>query len=80
MKKILCYLTLPISYILVRFLFFFTELDYELILRLSILITLFSTIIVTFLLLRSQDDKFKTKRKIKWFKGDKEIEDDEDEQ
>jgi hypothetical protein len=38
-----------------------------------------STIIVTFLLLRSQDDKFKTKRKIKWFKGDKEIEDDEDE-
>ena len=70
---------LPVSYILARILFFFINLEYELILRLSLLVMIVSTAVVTLLLLKSQDDKFKTKRKIKWFKGDKEIEDDENE-
>ena len=77
-KKFLCYLTLPTSYILVRVLFFFTDVEYELILRASLLIMLFSTTLITFLLLKNQDDKLKTNRTIKWFKGNKEIEDDED--
>jgi hypothetical protein len=79
-KRILCYLILPISYIVARILFFvFPIINYKLILNVSFLMMILSTIIVTFLLLKSQDDKFKTRRKIKWFKGNKEIEENKNE-
>lgn len=68
-KKLATYLTIPISYILARVLFVFIKTDLDLSLSLSIMFL--STIFVMYLILKPKGDKLKTKRTIKWFKGKK---------
>jgi len=61
--KFFPYISMPMSYVLIRtvFLYFPTSFTNSV----SILFTIFITIIVTFLLLRSKTNKFKSKRDIK---------------
>jgi hypothetical protein len=67
--KILPYLTLPLSYILIRVLFFYVPTEFTN--SASLLVMIFTTIIVTYLLLVRKSDKFKTKREIKMSKKKK---------
>jgi len=71
--KFLPYLSMPISYILIRIVFLYFPTSFTN--SVSLLFTILITILVTFLLLRSKTNKFKTKRDIKLFKkkskGDK---------
>lgn len=60
-KKVIPYISIPLSYITSRILFFYLKIDKSM----SLGIMIFLTIIVMYLLLRPKGDKFKTKRKIK---------------
>ena len=64
-KKYIPYIVLPLSYVLMRVLFYYFPSDYKN--SASLLFMLFSTFIVTMLLLR-KGDKFKTILSIKWRK------------
>ena len=66
-KKILPYIMMPFSYIVVRILFIYITIDmYK---SLSLLIMILSTILIIYLLIESKGDKFKTKTKIKRLRG-----------
>jgi hypothetical protein len=65
-KKIIPYITIPLSYILARVLFYYLRIDIDESLSLMIMILL--TIVIIYLLLKPKGDKFKTKRKIKRLK------------
>ncbi len=69
LKKMLTFLTIPISYVLARILFLFLETDLDL--GLSLALMFFSTVVIIYLFLKPKGDKLKTKKKIKWFKGKK---------
>ena len=63
------YITMPVTYILMRLLFYFipSNLTYSV----SLIVTILVTILVTYLLLRRKTNKFKTKRDIKLLKRKK---------
>jgi hypothetical protein len=73
--KFLPYITMPVSYILIRLLFFYSPTDYTNIV--SLLIMILSVVIVTYLLLKYKSDKFKTRLNIKLFKKNTKGEEDE---
>jgi hypothetical protein len=62
-KKILPYLTILTSYLLMRVFFYYIKSDFDL--SLSLFVMFLSTILITYLCIDSKDDKFKTLRKIK---------------
>jgi len=64
--RLLPYLTIPISYVLARTIFFFFPNDFSN--SISLLVMIFSTVAVTFLLLYYKTNKFKTKTKMKQMK------------
>ncbi len=64
--RIIPFITIPISYIFMRVLFYFLPINY--VNFISIIIMIFLTVIVTYLLLRSKTNRFKTKRNIKKLK------------
>jgi hypothetical protein len=68
-KKILPYITIPISYILARVLFIYLSTDMDK--SISLIIMILTTIVVIYLLINRKGDKFKTKRKIKRIKNDR---------
>lgn len=72
--RLLPYLTIPISYILARVLFFFFPFEFSN--SISLLIMICSTVIVVILLLKHKTNKFKTKVDMKRLEK---IEDDKDE-
>ena len=61
--KYMPYINLPLSYILIRLLFYFYPVDFDK--TASLLIMIFSTIIITFVLLYYKTNKFKTKLEMK---------------
>lgn len=61
--RLIPYLVLPLSYILMRVLFYFFPIDY--LLTISLLIMVLSTCVVTFFLLKYKTNKFKTITKMK---------------
>lgn len=61
--KFLLYLTIPISYIVIRIVFFFFPVDFSK--SVSLLIMVLSTIVVLLLMLRYKTNKFKTIAKMK---------------
>ncbi len=75
-KKIIPYITIPISYILARILFIYlqTEMDKSM----SLMIMILLTILVIYLLKKPKGDKFKTKRKIKRLKDKSEGEEQDE--
>ncbi len=60
-KKIIPYVTIPLSYILSRILFFYLNIDKSM----SLITMMVFTIIVIYLILKPKGDRFKTKKKIK---------------
>ena len=64
--KIIPYITLPTSYLASRTVFFFFPADFTY--SVSLLVMIFSTIFVTYILLRHKTNKFKTTKHIKSFK------------
>ncbi|UCF12340.1 MAG: hypothetical protein JSW06_09930 [Thermoplasmatales archaeon] len=62
-RKLLLYLTIPISYIFMRIVFFFFLVDFSK--SVSLLIMVLSTIVVLFLMLRYKTNKLKTIAKMK---------------
>jgi hypothetical protein len=75
-KRIFPFITIPISYIFARILFTYLKTDLDK--SLSLIIMIFFTIIVISLLMKSKDDKFKTKRKIKRLKNKSKGEEQDD--
>jgi hypothetical protein len=73
--RILPYITLPVSYIFSRLLFFYFPIDF--ITTISLLIMIVSTIFVAYIILYTKTNKFKFKLGIKLFK--KKIQDETDE-
>jgi hypothetical protein len=73
--KLLPFVTLPVSYILLRLLFFYFPADFTT--TISLIIMVLSTVIVTCILLYTKTNKFKFKLGIKLLK--KKIKDDTDE-
>jgi len=73
--KIVSYLTMPVSYIFARIIFFYFPTDYTNLA--SLLIMIFSTVVITYILLKYKTNKFKTSLDIKLFK--KKSKDDKDE-
>lgn len=65
-KKLIPYIIIPISYISARIIFIYLKTDIDK--SMSLIIMIFSTIIVIFLLLKPKGDNFKTKRMIKRIK------------
>ena len=61
--KLLPYLTIPVSYILTRLVFYYFPIEY--LRSISLLLTALSTIAVTLLLLKYRTNKFKTKTRMK---------------
>jgi len=61
--KFMPYITMPVSYILVRLLFFYFPTDYTNII--SLLVMILSTSLITYLLLKTKADRFKTEIDIK---------------
>jgi len=74
--KILPYITMPVSYILMRLLFIYFPTEYTNIV--SILVMILSTMVVTYLLLRFKTNKFKTQLDIKSLKKKSKAETDEE--
>jgi len=74
--KLVPYLMLPISYILIRTLFYFFITDYTF--SVSLIVMIISTILVTYYLMRAKSDRFKTIREMKLLK--KKTQGDADEQ
>ncbi len=68
-KRIFPFLVTPMSYILIRALFFYFPADF--VYSGSLLFMIFSTFLVTFLLLDNRTNKFKTKINIKLFNRNK---------
>ena len=64
--RFLPFITIPLSYILMRLVFFFYPMDFSK--SVSILVTILLTIIVVFLLLKYKTNKFKTKVDMKSLK------------
>lgn len=64
--KLLPYIILPTSYILMRLIFYFYPAEFDK--TASLLIMIFSTVVVTFLLLYYKTNKFKTKTKMEQLK------------
>ena len=64
--KLLSFLIIPISYILVRLVFYYFPTEYDR--TVSLLIMILSCIVITFLLLYYKTNKFKTKTKMKQMK------------
>ena len=75
-KKAFVFLMIPLSYIFARILFVFVKTDLDL--TLSLLIMILVPILIIYLILKPKGDKLKTRKKIKWFKG-KKTEDKQDE-
>ena len=75
-KKIIPYMTIPISYILLRTLFFYIPIDIDK--NISLIIMIFSTMLVIYLFKRPKGDKFKTKKKIKRLKDKSEGEEQDE--
>jgi len=73
--KLVPYIIMPISYILIRLLFYYFQFEHTNIV--SLFVMALSAILVTYLLLRAKSDKFKTKRNIKLFKKKDKSEKDE---
>ncbi len=73
--KLIPYITIPVSYILIRLLFFYFPVDFTN--SASLLATILCTGLVTFLLLKYKADKFKTRIHIKLFKKKDKDEKDE---
>ena len=73
--KLIPFIILPVSYILLRLLFFYFPMDYSN--TISLLVMIFSTVIITYVLLYTKTNKFKFKFGIKLLK--KKIKDDADE-
>jgi len=73
--KYIPYITIMFSYILMRLLFFFFWVDFAY--SASLFVTILVTFIVTFLLLKSKTNKFKTKDPIKLFKKKNKVEKNE---
>jgi len=65
-SRFLPYITLPLSYVLMRLLFFYLPFDYANIISLIVMIIL--TVLVIYLLLKTKTNKFKSDRSIKLFK------------
>jgi hypothetical protein len=61
--RYLPYLTLPVSYVLMRLVFFYFPTDFMY--SVSLLVMIICTVIVTYILLRRKSNKFKTERDIK---------------
>ena len=61
--KMLLYLTIPISYVVIRLIFYFFPSSYTT--TISLLFTIFLTVIVTILLLKFKTNKFKSKTEMK---------------
>jgi hypothetical protein len=64
--RFLPYFTMPVSYILMRLLFYFLPIDFSL--SLSLLIMILSVVLVTYLLLKYKTNKFKTRINMKSLK------------
>ena len=69
------YLTLPISYVLIRLFFFYFPIDF--ITTISLIVMILTTVVVTFLLLYHKTNRFKSKLDIKLFKKKDKVETDE---
>jgi hypothetical protein len=74
-KKYLPYVFLPLSYILMRLLFYYIKTDYDL--TISLLVMIVVTIFVTYYIKKEKTNKFKTKQRIKLFKGKSKEKDNE---
>jgi len=73
-RRALPYIVMPLSYILARLVFFYFPIDYTNIV--SLIVMVLSTVLITYLLLKSKTNKFKSGLGIKLFK--KKGEDDEE--
>ncbi|KYK20006.1 hypothetical protein AYK24_04330 [Thermoplasmatales archaeon SG8-52-4] len=73
--RVIPFVTLPFSYILIRLLFFFIQNDFTT--TISLIIMILSTVIITYILLYTKTNKFKFKLGIKLLK--KKIKDETDE-
>jgi len=73
--KLIPYITIPVSYILMRLLFFYFPADFTN--SVSLLVTIIVTGIVIFILLKYKADKFKTRLHIKLFEKKDKVEKDE---
>jgi hypothetical protein len=74
-KKYLPYISLPFSYILMRLLFYYIKTEYDL--TISLLVMIIVTIFVTYYIKKEKTNKFKTKQRIKLFKGKSKEKDNE---
>jgi len=74
--RYLPYITIPLIYVLMRLLFYYFPSDYTN--SVSLLVTILVTCLVVFLLLRKKTNKFKTKKRIKLFKKEKEKNEEEE--
>jgi len=61
--SVLPYLVIPVSYVIMRVLFFFYPVDFSN--SISLIVMILSTTLITFLLLKYKTNKFKTKKSIK---------------
>ena len=73
--KIIPYITMPVSYVLARVLFFYIPTDFTK--PISVLILILSTLILTYILVRRKSNRFKTRRDIKLLKKKRKGEKDE---
>lgn len=73
--RLLPYMVMPVSYILMRLVFFFYPVDFSN--SVSLLVMILSTVLVVFLLLKYRTNKFKTKIDMKSLKKPAEDETDE---
>ena len=65
--KFIPYITMPVSYILIRLVLLYFQTDYTL--PISLLIMIFSTALITILLLKYKTNRFKTGTKMKSLRG-----------
>jgi hypothetical protein len=73
--KFIPYITLPASYVIIRLVFFYYPTNYTNII--SLLVMILSTIIITYILLKSKTNKFKTELDIKTLEKKSKGENDE---
>jgi hypothetical protein len=73
--KFIPYITLPVSYILTRLLFFYFPTDFTT--TISLIVMALSTVVVTYLLLNYKTNKFKSKLVMKLFNKEDKVENDE---
>lgn len=73
--KFIPYITMPVSYIVIRLVFFYFPTDFTT--TISLIVMILSTFIVTYLLLKSKTNKFKSDLDIKSLKNGSKVETDE---